>query len=70
MDRDPRVTPSGDAAPEAQAAGRLTVERLAMELASELGIDPSAVADFGLHADPAVKRQEAQTHSPKSRPDR
>lgn len=70
MSPDPRVTPTGDAAPDNPALGRLTVQRLGMEVAQELGIDPHGVAAFGAGQDPALPQKEAQTHSPGSRPNR
>jgi len=70
MSPDPRVTPTGDAAPDNPAIGRLTVERLGMELASELGIDPNGIAAFGTSQDPTLEQYETRTHSPKSRPNR
>jgi len=66
MKADPRVTPTGDAAPDNPAVGRLTVERLGMELARELGIDPSGLTAGALTQE-TVSRYEAGTHSPDQR---
>ncbi|MBP2017038.1 hypothetical protein J2Z79_000412 [Symbiobacterium terraclitae] len=63
MYADPRVTPTGDTAPDNPALGRLTVERLGLELAAELGVDPSGLTPAGLSHE-AVRRYEAETHSP------
>lgn len=67
MSPDPRVTPTGDLAPDNPAMGRLTIHRLGMEVATELGIDPHGIAAFGLNQDPTLRQLEAGTHSPKSR---
>lgn len=62
MKADPRVTPTSDFAPDNPAMRRLTVDRLGMELAVELGVDPSGIAASGLGPE-AVRRYEAETHS-------
>ena len=70
MKPDPRVTPTGDAVADNPAISRLTVERLGMELATAMGVDPGRIGALGASPDPAVQRYEAETHSPKSRPNR
>lgn len=69
MSPDPRVTPTGDAAPTPAASrqdnpafGSLTVDRLGMEVANELGIDPNGLSAFGL-TEQKVRDYEARTHS-------
>jgi len=66
---DPRVTPAGDLAPtpvagqsDNPALGNLTVDRLGMEVASELGIGPNGLSAFGLTPE-KVRQYESQTHS-------
>ncbi|MFZ5826844.1 MAG: hypothetical protein ACOY94_21340 [Bacillota bacterium] len=65
----PRVTPARDttvpAAPGLQdnpSLSQLTVERLGMEVAGELGVDPNNLAAYGLTAE-KIDQYEASTHS-------
>lgn len=66
---DPRVTPTADTAVSG-APGRkdnpslnqLTVDRLGMEVAGELGVDPNNLAPYGLTAE-KIDQYEAQLHS-------
>ena len=62
MQADPRVTPTSDLAPDNPARGRLTVDRLGQELATELGLVLTGVAPGGVGQE-AVGRYEAETHS-------
>lgn len=70
---DPRVTPANDTAvPNAPglqdnpSVGRLTVGRLGMEMATELGVDPNNLAAFGL-TEEKINQYETQLHSGRSR---
>ncbi|MEW8977642.1 MAG: hypothetical protein AB2385_04480 [Symbiobacterium sp.] len=66
MQPDPRVTPRGDTVSDRPVPDRLTAQRLAGEVAAELGIDLDGDAAAGL--DPGlVRRYEAETHSPDRR---
>lgn len=66
---DPRVMPTRDttvpAAPglkDNPSLSQLTVDRLGMEVAGELGVDPANLAAYGLTAQ-KIDQLEAATHS-------
>lgn len=69
MGMDTRVTPATDVAPataprlrDNPALGQLTVDRLGMEVAGELGVDPNNLAAYGLSAE-KIDQYEQQLHS-------
>lgn len=70
---DPRVTPTADVTvskipgfQDNPSMGRLTVGRLSMEMAGELGVDPNNLAAFGL-TEEKIDQYETQLHSRRSR---
>lgn len=69
MANDPRTTPSHDvmAAPipgrqDNPALSQFSIERLGMEVANELGVDPNNLGAYGLTA-AKIDQYESQTHN-------